>query len=116
MNAMTLMNQLVLNNFDEASWEPFRSGVDILPLHGQPTKAGASALLRYQPGASVPRHFHTEVEHILVLSGSQQDEAGNYVAGQLVINPAGSSHGVSSPNGCIVLAVWSGDLELLPED
>lgn len=113
MPSINLFDSVVLADLDEAQWQPFRPGVMILPLHGEPTKAGASALLRYQPGASVPAHRHKGVEHILVLSGSQQDEAGHHGPGNLAINPQGSSHKVSSKDGCTVLAVWSGDLELL---
>jgi anti-sigma factor ChrR (cupin superfamily) len=87
------------------AWQAFRAGVDIATLY-QAEDGHSAALLRYQPGASVPRHRHVGYEHILVLSGSQQDERGVYQAGTLVVNPPGSSHAVSSGPGCIVLAIW----------
>jgi anti-sigma factor ChrR (cupin superfamily) len=86
-------------------WEPFRPGVSIARLydHGD---GHSAALLRYEPGARVPRHAHPGFEHILVLQGSQQDERGAYRAGTLLVNLPGSEHAVESPEGCVVLAVW----------
>lgn len=119
MNKQALTNQQ--HHFTEASvaampeelWQPFRSGVDIVPLQGEPTKSGSSALLRYQPGASVPAHRHSDTEYIFVISGSQEDSSGVYPAGSAVINAQDSSHQVRSEAGCVVLAVWTGDIEVL---
>lgn len=119
------MNKQILtvqqHHFTEASvaaipeelWQPFRTGVDILPLCGEPTKSGSSALLRYQPGASVPAHRHSDTEYIFVISGSQRDSAGIYSEGSVVINAPDTSHQVRSETGCVVLAVWTGDIEVL---
>jgi len=90
----------------ELGWGPFRDGVEIYRLHGDGTAGSASALLRYRPGASVPRHSHAGYEHIFVLSGSQRDERGLYRAGTLVINAPGSKHDVTSDEGCVVLVIW----------
>jgi anti-sigma factor ChrR (cupin superfamily) len=91
---------------DELSWEPLRPGVDIYQLYKDGETGSAAALLRYQPGASVPMHRHTGFEHIFVLSGSQTDQNGEHKVGTLVINPPSSNHSVISPEGCIVLAIW----------
>ncbi|MBW4462563.1 MAG: cupin domain-containing protein [Nodosilinea sp. WJT8-NPBG4] len=93
-------------------WEPFRPGVDIHRLYPAEPNGTGAALLRYQPGASVPRHLHTGFEHILVLSGSQSDDNGTYTAGTLVINPPDTRHTVSSAEGCIVLAIWAKPIEI----
>jgi anti-sigma factor ChrR (cupin superfamily) len=89
----------------DVAWEVFRPGVEIHRLWGDPAGASA-ALLRYAPGASVPRHEHQGVEHIHVLTGAQRDDRGSYSAGAHVVNPPGSDHAVESPEGCVVLAVW----------
>jgi anti-sigma factor ChrR (cupin superfamily) len=87
------------------AWREFSPGVEIHRLWGAPqTRSGA--LLRYAAGAKVPRHRHEGIEHIYVLLGSQRDERGTYDAGAHVINPAGSVHAVSSPEGCVVFVVW----------
>ncbi|HLK89837.1 MAG TPA: cupin domain-containing protein [Polyangia bacterium] len=87
-------------------WEPFRPGVEIHRLWGEPGVGEAGVLLRYAPGGVVPAHRHEEVEEIYVLRGSQRDERGVYQAGTHVVNPRGSSHTVQSPEGCLVLVIW----------
>lgn len=87
-------------------WQPFHAGIDIHRLYGGAGEGPAAALLRYRPGAQVPAHLHQGWEHILVLAGSQADEHGVYPAGSLLTNPPGSSHSVTSAQGCIVLAIW----------
>ena len=87
-------------------WPPFRDGVELHRLYGSGEAGASAALLRYAPGARVPTHVHPGYEHILVLAGSQVDERGVHGTGTLVVNPPGSSHSVSSPEGCIVLAIW----------
>lgn len=85
------------------TFQPFAEGVEILPIQsGTP----AVALLRYAPGARVPRHLHTGLETILVLEGVQSDERGSYPVGTLVLNPEGSTHSVWSDPGCVVLIQW----------
>jgi anti-sigma factor ChrR (cupin superfamily) len=98
---------------DELPWEPFRPGVDIYRLYGNGREGAAAALLRYQPGASVPMHDHTGFEHIFVLSGSQSDRNGEHETGTLVINPPGTNHSVISQAGCIVLAIWEKPVSLV---
>jgi anti-sigma factor ChrR (cupin superfamily) len=88
---------------ERLSWRPHRPGVEIHWLY---ESGGGAAFLRYEPGASLPRHRHPGHEHIFVLAGSQEDERGRYGAGALVINPPGSAHSVRSPEGCLVLVVW----------
>lgn len=96
----------------DLAWEPFRPGVEIHRLYPAEPDGAAAALLRYQPGASVPHHCHTGFEHILVLSGSQTDDNGTYPAGTLVVNPPGTRHTVSSTDGCIVLAIWAKPIQI----
>ena len=95
-------------------WQPFREGVDIQVLYGNIENGPATALLRYQPGASVPEHIHTGFEHVLVLSGSQTDRQGEYEIGTLAINAPGTSHNVKSENGCIVLIIWEKPVYICP--
>ena len=91
---------------ERLSWQPFRPGIEIHRLYGDGQQGPAAALLKYEPGATVPEHDHTGYEHIVVLSGAQRDHQGNHMAGTLVINPPGSSHTVASNEGCIVLIIW----------
>jgi anti-sigma factor ChrR (cupin superfamily) len=95
---------------EHGEFKGFHPGVEILPLYGHedPESRGPSAaLLRYQPGASIPEHQHAGYEHILVLRGSQEDHSGRYERGTIVINPPGTRHQVTSAEGCLVLAIWN---------
>ena len=87
-------------------WEPLREGVEVLRLWGDADAGASVALLRYQPGAHVPRHRHTGFEAIFVISGSQSDERGTYGPGSFVVNPDGDEHSVRSDEGCMVLILW----------
>ncbi len=100
----------LIANWRDLAFEPFRDGVDIHHIQqGSP----ALAILRYAPGARVPKHLHTGLETILVLDGEQSDEHGSYQTGSLVLNPEGSSHSVWSDNGCAVLIQWERPIEIL---
>ncbi|MGC4094085.1 MAG: cupin domain-containing protein [Polyangiaceae bacterium] len=87
-------------------FKPFREGVEVSWLYGEGSPHASAALLRYAPGARVPRHRHSGYEHILVLEGSQCDDAGRYEAGTLIVNEPGSEHDVWSDHGCLVLVIW----------
>jgi anti-sigma factor ChrR (cupin superfamily) len=91
---------------ERLTWTPMRPGIEAHQLYENGPDGPAAALLRYQPGATLARHRHTGYEHIFVLVGSQRDERGLYQAGAMVVNPPGSAHNVSSPEGCIVLVLW----------
>ena len=88
------------------TFENFREGIEVHWL----IKGGAAeptvAVLKYEPGSAVPRHRHAGLETIMVLDGVQSDEAGDYAAGTLVLNEAGSEHSVWSKEGCVVLIQW----------
>jgi anti-sigma factor ChrR (cupin superfamily) len=101
---------LLQGGWDHLPFEHFRDGVEICRLWpGTPEVA----LLRYAAGAAVPLHRHTGLETILVLSGSQRDDAGEYGTGSIVFNPAGSQHRVWSDAGCVVLIQWEKPVELI---
>jgi anti-sigma factor ChrR (cupin superfamily) len=88
-------------------WTRLRADVEEHRLYGDGAAGGAVAsVLRYAPGARVPYHRHEGHEHVYVLSGSQRDRRGTYRAGTLVINPPGTTHEVTSDDGCIVLLIW----------
>lgn len=101
----------LLAGWQDRAFQPFREGVEICPLlEGAP----GVALLRYAPGAGVPRHLHPGLETILVLDGVQSDERGDYPAGTLILNPEGTAHSVWSTHGCTVLIQWNRPVEFLP--
>lgn len=104
---------LLTGGWKTAQFKPFRAGVEICELRSTDPVV---ALLRYAPGARVPRHLHTGLETILVLEGSQADENGTYQAGSLVMNAAGSEHSVWSIEGCVILIEWEKPVHILEEE
>jgi anti-sigma factor ChrR (cupin superfamily) len=106
MSVASMVLRSVVTDHARVAWEPFREGIEIHRLYDAGPSGTASALLRYRPGARLPAHEHTGVEHIVILSGSQVDERGVYGPGTLVINAPGSRHSVHAPDGCTVLVVW----------
>lgn len=113
-NPTIVKNLFSLPDLAGVKWEKFRKGIDIFRLHVT-DGASSSALLRYAPGATLDRHLHGGWEHILVLSGSQIDDAGLHPVGALIIHSPGSSHAIESPQGCIVLAIWERPVKFLSD-
>lgn len=101
---------------DELPWQPFRPGVEIHRLYGDGVSGPTAALLRFEPGATVPLHEHTGYEHIIVLSGAQVDENARAETGSLIVNPPGTRHSVFSETGCIVLAIYERPVAFLDRD
>lgn len=107
---------LLAGDLSLAQFEPFREGVEIAPLMTLPgASSPAVALLRYAPGASVPRHEHLGTETICVLTGSQSDDSGTYRAGDVAINEPGSRHRVWSDEGCVVLISWAAPVRFVED-
>jgi anti-sigma factor ChrR (cupin superfamily) len=95
-------------------WQPFRTGIEIVRLYGDGQSGPAAALLRYAPETQLPPHTHVDYEHIVVLSGSQQDDQGVYGVGSVLIHGPGTGHGVRSEDGCVVLAIWNAPVRFEP--
>ena len=83
-------------------WQPSpMAGVWRKPLAREAAEQGhATSIVRYDPGASFPRHEHPGGEEILVLEGVFSDEHGDFGAGTYFRNPPGSSHAPFSREGC----------------
>lgn len=95
---------------------PFRPGVTIHWVQPFIGDGPGVALLKYEPGASVPRHRHIGLETILVLDGTQSDETGDYPAGTYIVNAVDTEHSVWSEGGCVVLIQWDKPVLILDED
>jgi anti-sigma factor ChrR (cupin superfamily) len=70
-------------------------------------------LVRYAPGAAIPRHRHLGDEQVFVLEGSVSDDTGTCTAGNYVRRPPGCVHSVRSDEGALVLAILSGGTQSL---
>lgn len=89
------------------AFEHFRDGIAIQWLLKGGTDEPSAAILKYEAGASVPRHRHAGLETIIVLEGIQSDENGDYPSGTVMLNAAGTEHSVWTKTGCVVLIQWN---------
>lgn len=92
-------------------WIEINTGVEICHLYKDDISGASAAYIRYAPNTHVNTHSHLGYEHIIVLEGAQQDERNQYPSGCLAIQAPDSKHTISSPSGCVVLAIWSGPLK-----
>ena len=92
-------------------WQPLYPGVEIKTLHQDPNQNLHVMLMRYAPGAIIPQHRHTAVEHIFVLEGSVEDEYGACTAGNYALRPPGCVHAPGSQGGALALAISYGPTE-----
>src|SRR5262249_33460304 len=100
---------------DDLPWQPSpRPGVWRKPLAREEAERGhATSVVRYDLGASFPRHGHPLGEEILVLEGTFSDEHGDFGAGTYFRNGPGSSHAPFSKEGCTLFVKLH---QFLPED
>lgn len=111
--AETVRTGFHADGWKSLSFEAFRDGVTIHWIRPFEGEAPGVALLKYEAGASVPRHLHVGLETIFVLEGSQSDETGKYPAGSYIVNAPGSEHSVWSEDGCVVLIQWDKPVQIL---
>ncbi len=110
-----MANNLMIPNFLSGAWrnldfEPFKPGISV---HWLEKGAPAIAVLKYDPGARAPLHYHVAPETVLILSGTQSDANGTYHAGDLVVNFQGTQHEVFSEEGCVALLQWAKPVKFL---
>lgn len=92
----------------EGDWLPLHPGVFRKRLAEGPETAGASYLIRLDPGAVVPRHGHDATEHCYVLEGDVRIGGRHVGAGDFHLAEPGSTHdGIRSERGCLLLIVES---------
>jgi hypothetical protein len=96
---------------DEAIWEKGLPGIETFHFDA-PALAGADAgLLRFQPGATFPRHRHLVGREVtFVLEGDLVDGDVTYGPGSVVVRELGSVHscGASPERGLVTLVVHYG--------
>ena len=100
-------------NLSEIAWVDAMPGVRQKPIwHDKETKRRV-ALARFDPGAQLPRHKHVGDELIFVIEGSNADESGEVLAGNMNYRPNGCTHSVSTKNGATVFALVTGGVEMM---
>ncbi|MDO9418455.1 cupin domain-containing protein [Pararhizobium sp.] len=112
----TMRNAMTSGGWKDLDFGPFRDAVTIHWIRSFEGDQPGVALLKYAPGASVPRHRHEGLETILVLDGIQSDESGDYGEGSYLVNLAGTEHSVWSKTGCVVLIQWDRPVTIFEEE
>jgi anti-sigma factor ChrR (cupin superfamily) len=98
-------------------WTPTETeGIDMKVLMKDEANGRWTALIRWQPGASLPLHEHTDIEQSYILEGSLSDHEGEATAGQFVWRPVGSRHRAHSTNGAVLLAIFLAPNKFLEGD
>ena len=94
-------------------WSDAMPGVRQKPIwHDKETKRRA-VLARFEAGAKLPSHRHVGDELIFVIEGSNADESGEVMTGDMNFRPNGCVHTVTTRNGATVLALVTGGVEML---
>jgi anti-sigma factor ChrR (cupin superfamily) len=93
----------------DRDWQERRPGVHWKVLWEEGDRR--AVLVRYAPGATIPRHRHVGDEQIFVLEGSVSDDTGTCTAGNYARRPPGCVHAVASADGALVLAIMGGGTE-----
>ncbi|MSO77414.1 MAG: anti-sigma factor [Alphaproteobacteria bacterium] len=96
-------------NLAEVEWRRLVPGIEQykLPVADGGELGATAELLRFRPGAKVPRHTHVGEEAILVLQGGFTDETGHYVRGDVAQGDETVTHRPVGDPGepCICFAV-----------
>ena len=82
-------------------------GVEICQLWVDAMNERHTTLVRLQGGASLPTHLHAATEECYVIQGDLRDRDLHLRAGDYVRFEAGTSHTVSSDEGCILMVASS---------
>lgn len=98
---------------EKIQWIQRHPGIFWKVLWEDPDGQHKAILMRYEPGATIPRHRHLGDEQIFVLEGSVTDDTGACTAGNYARRPPGCIHTVTSQTGALVFAVTSGPTERL---
>ncbi len=99
----------------DLTWSEFRPGIQFKVLWEDAAPKRRAQMTRFQPGAQLPLHRHVGDELIYVIEGAVSDEFGTVTAGNVGYRPNGCVHTVSVKNGATMLAILTGDIELVSE-
>lgn len=107
-------NQRIVINTLSMEWFPgLVPGLSVMPLSEFGTQH--TALVRWAPGTQFKPHRHYGGEEIYVVSGTFEDEFGQYPAGTWIRSPHLSTHHPFSNEGCVIF-VKTGHLPTVNEN
>ncbi len=97
----------------DIGWTEVMPGMRRKALWNDEANGRRADLVRFEPGAQIPLHRHLGDELIFVLEGSNADEWGEVLTGNVSYRPPGCVHTVTTRNGATLLAFISGSAELV---
>jgi quercetin dioxygenase-like cupin family protein len=87
-----------------AEWQPSRfPGVSRKVLRSDAESGESAALVRMEPGASVPAHDHPAGEEVFVLEGDVRIGRHHMKTGDYLYTPPDAKHAAASDRGCVFL-------------
>ncbi len=99
----------------------------LLSSEGRGEQAGATVLIRMEPGCGYPAHEHLGLEEVLILAGGYRDHLGEHRAGEYLRYEPGTRHapvalgkaghpiGPANP-ACLLYAVSRGGIRTLGDE
>lgn len=77
------------------------------------TKRAPTFLLKFDAGASYPKHSHPAGEEAFVLEGEVSFGERHLNVGDYLYTPPGGVHGVSSTDGCVLLFIVPEEVQII---
>ena len=98
-------------------------GCEIAVLHGDPARANADVFFRVPPDFTIPPHWHTSAERIVLVSGELQityegQEPITLKPGTYAYGPAKLSHSAYCLKGdpCVLFIAFEAPIDAVPSD
>ena len=98
---------------DEGNWrETGMHGITFKKLYSDKTSGLVTALVRFEPGASIPAHRHLQREQCLIIEGDVEHDGHEYGPGDFTWAEAGTiDPTLTSRNGALVLIIGGKETE-----
>src|SRR5438445_814430 len=97
----------------EREWESISPTIKFKSLWSDHATKRRAQLTRFEPGATLPLTRHVGDELVFIIEGSNADESGEVMTGDMNYRPNGCVHTVTSKNGATVLALVTGGVEMM---
>ena len=97
----------------DIAWGDAMPGVRQKPIWSDKETKRRAMLVRFEAGAKLPLHRHVGDELIFIIEGSNADESGEVMTGDMNYRPNGCVHTVTTKHGATVLGLVTGGVEMM---
>lgn len=115
-------SEAFVQNAEALEWSPcpgfMPTGCELAVLHGNPSQPNADIFIRLPGRSSIPRHWHSSPERMVLLSGEMEiDYAGqkpiSLTAGTYAFGPARKPHTADcrSEDPCLLFIAFEGPID-----